>query len=75
MKMTDNILISESNCRRVRGTRRCMGLVLAMQTGIPRITVGRSVSIPLAVGAVVSRTMILTMMLLVLTLMLSLRSG
>jgi hypothetical protein len=52
-----------------------MSLVLAMQTGIPRIIVGHSVSIPVTVGAVASRMMILTTMLLVLTLMLALRSG
>jgi hypothetical protein len=52
-----------------------MSLVLVTQTGIPRITVGRSVSIPVAVGEVASRTTILTTMLLVLTLMLTLRSG
>jgi hypothetical protein len=52
-----------------------MNQVLATQTGIPRITVGRSVSIPVAVGAVASSATILTTRLLVLTLMLSLMSG
>jgi hypothetical protein len=52
-----------------------MSLVLAMQTGIPRIIVGHSVSIPVAVGEVARRATILTTRLLVLTLMLSLMSG
>jgi hypothetical protein len=42
---------------------------------IPRITVGHSVSIPVAVGAMANRATILTTRLLVLTLMLSLMSG
>jgi hypothetical protein len=46
-----------------------------MKTGIPRITVGSSVAIPIAVGAVARRATILTTRLLVVTLMLSLMSG